>query len=399
MTASPAERASIAPRRRLFFISIILLVLIAVTGIGLGVTELALRASRSASVYEEVRRHPPHPFLQAVPAMAVGNVNQYGFRGDDFQKAKPPRTFRIFTLGGSTTLGVANDYKDTYPFLLQTELRARYPGVNIEVQNAGCPWYTSAHALVSYVTAVRQFDPDLVIFFEAINDLVRSFSPPWLASGPFKPDYSHYLGPYARLLGPESEFFDPSGSFLTWNVIRAWIRHDPNPFDTRSQENVANALSRLRQIDRPSFRSLPSFRMYSAALIHAVQSDGHPIMTASQPSIFRPDLDDADRRRLWFAPLLCAEAGTCPSLGAMIYGMASYNEAAREVAAAAKAPFIDFAEAVPKTAEYFSDDVHLTRKANAILAARAAEAIVAAGLIEKMEKTDRTDRGHTTGGK
>jgi hypothetical protein len=382
MTALAVDDARPARKRRVIFRVLALFLVLMVMAAGLLFTELALRSSRSSSFYTEVRRHPPHPFLQAVPAMAAGNVNRYGFRGDDFQQAKPARTFRIFTLGGSTTLGVSNDYRDTYPFLLQTELRSRYPDVNIEVQNAGCAWYTSAHALVSYVTAVRQFDPDLVIFFEAINDIVRSFSPPWLASGPFKPDYSHYLGPYARMMGPQSEFFDPSGPFLTWSVVRAWARRDPNPFDIRSHENVARALSRLTQVDRPAFRSLPSFRRYSEGIIHAVQADGHPIMIASQPSIYRPDLEDDNRSRLWFAPLLCAEAGTCPSLGAMTFAMDSYNAAAREVAAKSGATFIDFAEAVPKTAEYFTDDVHLTKRANAILAARAAEAIVSAGLVE-----------------
>ena len=346
MSASPAAPAPVAPRRRLLFSVVILAALLLVAIAGLGITELVMRSSRSSSVYREVQRHPPHPFLQAVPAMAAGHVNRQGFRGDDFEKQKPPRTFRIFTLGGSTTLGVSNDYPDTYPYLLQVALRERYPGVNIEVQNAGCAWYTSAHALVSYVTAVRQYDPDLVIFFEAINDLVRSFSPPWLATGPFKPDYSHYLGPYARLLGPQSDFFDPSGPLLTWNTLRAWIRNDPNPFNIRNRDNVANALSRLRQTDRPSFRSLPSFRMYSEAIIHAVRSDGHPIMTASQPSLFRADLSEDEKRSLWFSPLLCADAGTCPSLGAMISGMEAFNATAREVAATAGVPFIDFADAV-----------------------------------------------------
>lgn len=383
MAAPPAERP-IGLRRRTLFITIVLFGVLAILAAALGITELALRDSRSASVYREVRRHPPHPFLQVQPTMAADHVNRHGFRGDDVESTKPARTFRIFTVGGSTTLGVGNDYKDTYPFLLQEALRARYRGVNIEVQNAGCAWYTSAHALVSYVTEVRQFDPDLVIFFEAINDLVRSFSPPWLANGPYQSDYSHYLGPYARLAGPQSDFFDPSGPFLTWNVVRAWIRGDPNPFNTGNPDNVANALARLQQIDRPSFRSLPSFRMYTEALIHAVRADQRVIITASQASIYRADLNDGEKRRLWFSPLLCAEAGTCPSLSAMTRGMEAYNTAARESAAKAGIPFIDFAEAVPKTMEYFRDDVHLTRKGNAILAERAADAIVQGRFIEKV---------------
>ena len=71
---------------------------------------------------------------------------------------RPSRTFRIFTLGGSTTLGIgAPSYEDTYPFKLQTMLRQRYPDVVIEVQNAGSAWYTTAHLLIDYQLRVRQF--------------------------------------------------------------------------------------------------------------------------------------------------------------------------------------------------------------------------------------------------
>ena len=61
--------------------------------------------------------------------------------------------------------------------------------------------------------------------------------------------------------------------------------------------------------------------------------------------------------------------------------MAIYNDAAREVAVARHVEFLDFEGAVPKTAEYFSDDVHMRRAANVILATVAADAIDRAGLI------------------
>jgi len=356
-------------------------ILVLIAGAAFGVAELWLRSNRADSVYTEIQRHPPHPFMQAVPAMAVDHVNLQGFRGDDVVMPKPAGTFRIFTIGGSTTLGVTNPYAESYPYLLQAALRDKYPGRTIEVFNAGCPWYTSAHALVSYTVAVRQYEPDLVIFFEAINDLVRSFSPPWLAKGEFKPDYSHYLGPYARLLGPNAGFVDPPSGSLAWNVLSGWFRGSPDPFDIRHPENVEKVAARLQAIDRPAFKSLPSFRKYSEAIIHFVQADGHAIMTASQASLYRDDLSADDKRALWFAPLLCADHGTCPSLTAMTEGMAIYNGAARDIAATRHVPFIDFAGAVPKTREYFGDDVHLKKAGNAILAQKAAEAITAAGLI------------------
>jgi len=355
------------------------LVLVAIALVGV---EVALRSSDASSIFHEVRKYPLHPFLQATPAQAADHVNPQGFRGDSVALVKPANTFRVFAIGGSTTLGVTNTYPDSYPAMLQEELRRRHPAIHIEVLNAGCPWYTSAHALVSYTVEVRQYQPDLVIFFEAINDLVRSGSPPWLANGPFKPDYSHYLGPYARLLGPNASYINGSSS-LAWNKLSRRLGWSPDPFDIRNARNVSQVAGLMRALDAPSFRSLPSFRQYSDAIIHFVKADGHAIMTASQASLFRPDLNPEELSKLWFGPLLAAENGTYPSTSAMLQGMENYNAAAREVAAANGTPFIDFAAAVPKTLQYFVDDVHLKAAGNAILAREAANAIDAAGLVQR----------------
>lgn len=344
--------------------------------------ELALQTIFARSLYREVQKYPPHPFLQATPAQAADHVNAQGFRGDAIEIARRPNTFRIFTLGGSTTLGVTNSYEDSYPFLLQTLLRERHPGVDIEVQNAGCPWYTSAHALVAYQISVRQYEPDLIIFFEAINDIVRSFSPPWLANGEFRPDYSHYLGPYARLRGPEAMSWNGSRSQL-WNLIRRHVFRDPDPFNIRDPDNVAKIAAQLEAVDRPSFRSLESFRRYYEGLIHAVQADGREMLTVSQPSLLREGLNDAERRALWFGPLLCADRGTCPSVLGLTRGMDMYNGAGREISGRRGVTFVDAAAAVPKTLEHFVDDVHMKRAGNAILARAVADAIDAAELVQR----------------
>jgi lysophospholipase L1-like esterase len=106
------------------------------------------------------------------------------------------------------------------------------------------------------------------------------------------------------------------------------------------------------------------------------------MIAVSQPSLFRPDLGDAERRALWFAPLLCADRGTCPSPTAMLQGMEAYNRAAQEVAASRGITFVDAAAAVPKTLQHFSDDVHLRAAGNAILAREIADAIERQGLIK-----------------
>ena len=89
-------------------------------------------------------------------------------------------------------------------------------------------------------------------------------------------------------------------------------------------------------------------------------------------------MPEPERRSLYFAPIFCAENGRYPSMNAMICGMTLFNETARSVADAEHVPFIDFAGTVPRTAQFFSDDVHLRPAGNRLVAERAVD------LIEQM---------------
>ena len=341
-----------------------------------------------------------HPFLQIVPSnvpTAIGasgtdGVNAQGFRGQEVAIEKPATTFRLFTLGGSTTLGISNPYVETYPAILQRLLAARYPGAHIEVENAACDWYTSAHSLVNYELRVRRFHPDAIIVMHAMNDLIRSFSPPWAARGPYRPDYSHYLGPQMSLLGPQATVFDAApefvrGDFLLIRYLKQAWRRDPTPFD----QDPAN-IDRLRALLRPKpiaqFRSLQSFRENMDKLLRSAQSDGlRRQLVASEPFIYREDLSAAEQRHLFLAPVFCAENGAYPDLASMLAGMRQFNDVAREVATADGAGFVDFAAAVPKRTENFTDDVHLTAKGNELVARAALDRIVSEGWVEAVTGT------------
>jgi lysophospholipase L1-like esterase len=79
--------------------------------------------------------------------------------------------FRIVTVGASTTYGFFLDDEETYPAQLQQVLREEYGYENVEVINAGVPYYTSWDALVNIAFRIPELEPDLVILYEAINDI------------------------------------------------------------------------------------------------------------------------------------------------------------------------------------------------------------------------------------
>lgn len=334
--------------------------------------EAGLELSAARRLYRQARDRF-HPFVQIVPPADLEGVNADRFRGDSIALVKPPRTLRVFTLGGSTTLGLPNRYADTYPRLLQQRLHALHPGIAVEVENAGVDWYSTAHSLAAYTLRVRRFNPDVLIVMHAMNDLYRSFAPPWFASGPFQSDYSHYLGPTVAILGPQTGLASDyaRGGWILWRLLGHALRRDPWPTG-QSAEGLARLRSRFRAVSVASFRSLDTFKSNYEQLVRAIQADGHLVVVASEPSLYKDVMSPDEERVLWFAPVFCAEGGEYPDLDSMHRGMTQFNAAAKAVADERGTAFVDFDASVPKDLRHFVDDVHMNRAGNDAIAESAA---------------------------
>lgn len=110
--------------------------------------------------------------------------NSLGYRGTEITQPKPDNTFRIVTLGGSTTYGeFINDYTQAYPAQLEQILRDEYNLSQAEVINAGVPAYTTWESLVNLQFRVLDLDPDMIIIYHGVNDISPRLSDPEWYSG------------------------------------------------------------------------------------------------------------------------------------------------------------------------------------------------------------------------
>ena len=117
----------------------------------------------------------PHPEIGYVtgPGFERGanRHNRAGFRGNEIRDVSP-RTWRVATLGGSTTYsGGVDDHRDAYPHLLEQTLQAHFPECDVQVINGGVPGYTTHHSLLNWRHRVSKFAPQLVIVYHGVNDL------------------------------------------------------------------------------------------------------------------------------------------------------------------------------------------------------------------------------------
>jgi len=101
-------------------------------------------------------------------------INSDGFRNPtEITKEKPENTFRIFTIGGSTTFGNGVLDDQTYPFYLQKIFDNSDLGFKVQVVNAGWPKYWSLPEIEMLKNKLLVFEPDLFIIFDGANELQR----------------------------------------------------------------------------------------------------------------------------------------------------------------------------------------------------------------------------------
>jgi len=170
---------------------IIVLVSVIVT---LGALELGLRLYFSN--YGDERQKILHLYsreeIQALKSLFRGmaylnfalrtdsqDINALGYRGPEIDLPKPPDTFRIAAMGGSTTYGSQlASWTEAYPHQLQLALSEALGDVRVEVINAGVPAYSSWDTAASFLFRVQELDPDMIIIYHAINDINPRLSDP-----------------------------------------------------------------------------------------------------------------------------------------------------------------------------------------------------------------------------
>jgi len=105
-------------------------------------------------------------------------INGLGFRGAEFFTIKPPDTYRIFMVGGSTMFGAgATSDETTIPGYLQQLLNEKDFGFDIEVINSGIQGADSNTESNLIEQKLVRFSPDLIIIYDGWNDLRANNAP------------------------------------------------------------------------------------------------------------------------------------------------------------------------------------------------------------------------------
>jgi lysophospholipase L1-like esterase len=270
-----------------------------------------------------------------VPGRDTGaiRINSLGFRGGEIEDPKPARRVRIAFLGGSTTYcaEVSSDAA-TWPARTCELLAQEVPGCTLDFVNGGVPGYTLEEIQTNLEQRVARFAPDVIVFYEATNDLTRD------------------TRELARAQGVYTEHADRD-SWLS-RVSLAWYLVEKNLVLRRRQSSAVSGVGRVRFDPRELSRGFEQ-RLRRFVATARERAKVVALVTFSIHARREQGADEqlaACNTSLYYMPYMT------PAL--LLDGFAEYNRVIRQVATETGVLLIEAAESVPGDSQHFNDSVH-----------------------------------------
>jgi hypothetical protein len=157
-------------KKRIFFIITLLLPFLFFLGLELGLRWYGYGPDLSLFRRQEIRREI---FMTINPDVKFRYFGTMKFSPstsiDYFHESKPPGVFRIFCLGGSTTVGYPFLFNGSFASFLRNRLKYIFPNKNIEVVNLGMT-ATNSFTVLDIARELTAYQPDLLIVYDGHNE-------------------------------------------------------------------------------------------------------------------------------------------------------------------------------------------------------------------------------------
>lgn len=242
--------------------------------------------------------------------------------------------YNIFCLGGSTT-----EFKDKtgrdWTKMVEEKLLDEIPGRKIKIYNAGRQWYTTQHSLTNFIQNLRECKPDLIIVMHNINDLLHNADFSRFSIGEFRSDYGHFVGPLTNMVNRRSLF-----DLIINAVSENWYYTEPEKIYTIE------------------FAGIKSFENNLRTLIDLCNAERTKVLLMTEPNIYKESMSADEVDALHMLNTEAIGSGKQWGLETVRNGLLMYNAKIKALASARGTMVIDLDKIVPKSLEYFYDDVH-----------------------------------------
>jgi len=306
-------------------------------------------------------------------------INSLGFRGDGVAREKPVGKARVMCLGQSESFGLYEGEGGEWPARLGRLLAPTQTEV-IDASVVGTSRKTRLAYLDKYLLPLR---PDvLVLYLNPLNEASSALRDP----NPDVPDPSLRASLAAqdrgrlrqlRVLPKLQQRLLGALPVQVASSLREWAQQ------RRLRRLEASVLKDEPPLDLISDAAVASFEAHLRRVIAHLRAVGvQPVLVTYPTLVHEENLDrdrfylDAERTwHIWFS-----ERGLLDASRRM-------NEAQRRVASETRTLLVDADAAVPRTREYFADDVHYTDRGAQLVAELVAGALLSSGALAPAQPT------------
>jgi lysophospholipase L1-like esterase len=297
------------------------------------------------------------------------SINRQGMRGDDYPESSS--TYRILTMGGSTTICSFLDDAKAWPALVQKKLPRTADGRAVWVGNIGKSGLTTRSHVLQMAHLTPQYPADAILVLAGINDLVlriwgdENYDPHFLDNTENK--CKLMFNTFTIL--PDS-LYSFHKRFGLWKLARRVKSYSRNYI---SEKSLFAEIKRSRDLLRygRAIDTLPdlenALEEYAGNLVQIMQAAKQQnlrLIMMTQPVWWNPGLTAAERASL----LPLGSIGyAAPSIKYDYYSveilaecMRLYNDKLVSACQQFGVEYIDLASSVPQTAQVFYDDCHFT---------------------------------------
>jgi len=309
------------------------------------------------------------------PGRRIFTTNNLGLRGDELLMPKPSGEIRVFLTGDSVAECLFLEDQQAISGVLQHALAgAASDGCVVKVYNAARSHDASDDQLSLIVHRLLHLQPDLIVLCLGVGELLAGLDgrdPLHRVDGT---GTRHSFLRLLRLVATELQIFRRLFALLS-GVPASSIRAE-EVLHSRCREKAAHH-RQLPLAAEPPRVNLAMFTTNLRTIAGSLKAHGVPLVFMTQQATWNSLVDPGVRQwhwRLGRRGWRYREADTAEALEAI-------NEAIRQCAASQEVPVYDFSRIVPKSREFFYDDVHVNAKGAEAAGKGLAGFIVEQGLL------------------
>ena len=360
---STEGRLSTRSKQRLMVLvtvsALVLMLLVAEVGVRV---RQQLKYGTAATVEDYYTVDPKVGLRVPIANLSSGHIsiNSLGFRGPEVSITKPSGTVRLAFLGASTTwCGEVSSNDHAWPHLVTSSLGRAFPRARFDYVNAAVPGYTMSSMLKSMERRVARLDVDIVVIYEASNNLSGELRELAVKQGLIE-------------TAQWKPFSWPSRYSLLWLLAEKNLR-------VFSAQRSARTNPKRLSVDATTLGR--EYRDELTEVVRAAQQNAKVVALATFSIHPRREQTDEQRMSATSSAFVYMPFVTPPLV---IESVERYNQIVREVARETGALLIEGENDIPGDPLHFTDTVHFTDAGSKAMAERVARALMGSAELRNL---------------